>query len=145
MIERMFPVLRGQSDLPRRVRERWPREIPWRLVDAWRAQAYQNHDQTLDRLAERGGLAPEELWAIAHGVQWRTRGRDLPPAITEESAGEWLIALVAEDASREVSGPAFDVADAVLVIDHTGHWEHLLIPVEFDGRECDPSDEDDDP
>lgn len=38
-----------------------PREVPWSLVAPHEAQAKRNHDQTLQRLAERGGLDPKEM------------------------------------------------------------------------------------
>ena len=38
--------------------------IPYLLVKAHEAQAYKNHDQSVDTLALRGGLAYEELYAI---------------------------------------------------------------------------------
>lgn len=85
-----FRVLRDQSRLPAHVRDRWPESLPWALVEPWRAQAWQNHGQTLERLNARGGLAPQELWCVAHGKGWRECPLDEVPA------GAWLIALVAE-------------------------------------------------
>lgn len=40
--------------------------IPWSLVEPLRASCQNFHDQTLERLAERGGLSREELYAHAH-------------------------------------------------------------------------------
>lgn len=88
--ERRFRVLRGQSRVPRAERESWPESLPWSTVEPWRAQAETNHSQTLERLNERGGLAPEELWCAAHGYNLR-RLRDT----TESAAGTWLKGLVA--------------------------------------------------
>ena len=86
---RRFRVLRGQSRLPQAERDRWPESLPWSLVEPWRAQAMRNHDQTLERLNERGGLAPQEMWYVAHGKHWRE-------AIDERAAGEWLIRVAAQ-------------------------------------------------
>lgn len=83
--ERQFRVLRGQSRLPQAVRDTWPATLPWSLVERWREQAELNHSQTLERLNERGGLCPQELWAAAHG-----KGLRAALAITESDAGEWL-------------------------------------------------------
>lgn len=46
---------------------RSPRSVPWDLVEPGRDQAMRNHDQTLERLAERGGLAPCELRCALEG------------------------------------------------------------------------------
>lgn len=86
---RRFRVLRGQSRLPQAERDRWPATLPWSLVEPWRGQAERNHGQTLEVLSERGGLAPDELWCVAHGKHWRD-------AIGEREAGEWLIRIAAE-------------------------------------------------
>jgi hypothetical protein len=43
--------------------EDWfPRSVPWESIAFIAERADRNHSQTLDRLAERGGLSPEELW-----------------------------------------------------------------------------------
>ncbi len=80
-----FPVIVGQSRLPREVLAAWPRSVPWSFAETFRDQAQSNHQQTLERLAERGGLAPDEMWLAAHGHNLRVR-------IDQEYAGEWLIA-----------------------------------------------------
>lgn len=49
--ERRFPVQGGPS-------------IPWWFIASHEAQAKLNHDQTLERLAERGGLSPTEALAV---------------------------------------------------------------------------------
>jgi len=41
-----------------------PRNVPWSLVEPHENQARRNHSQTLTRLAERGGLSPQELIAV---------------------------------------------------------------------------------
>lgn len=48
---RQFPIQGGQS-------------IPWSLIAPHEAQAQSNHDQSLERLAERGGLDPWEALAV---------------------------------------------------------------------------------
>lgn len=47
-----------------------PLAIPAALLDA--RQAMENHGQTLDRLAERGGLSLSEAAAIAERRRWRS-------------------------------------------------------------------------
>jgi len=77
-----FPVLNQQNCRPSE-QKLMPRSVPWAFVEAFRQQAEQNHGQTLERLAERGGLAPEEMWLAAHGL----RLRDMPD---EQVAIDWL-------------------------------------------------------
>lgn len=68
MIGRRFPVLR--SGLAVAAAEACPRSVPWDLVEAHAARARENHDQSLERLAERGGLSPAELYAVVHDLNW---------------------------------------------------------------------------
>lgn len=44
--------------------------IPWEFAELARDQAFRNHDQTLERLAERGGLDPIEFYGACHGMNW---------------------------------------------------------------------------
>ena len=45
--------------------------IPWELIEPHDDQAQRNHHQTLERLAERGGLGPSEAVVIIQDRQWR--------------------------------------------------------------------------
>ena len=47
--------------------------IPWEIIASHEAQAHRNHGQTLQRLAERGGLSPCEAVAIIEDKDYRTR------------------------------------------------------------------------
>jgi hypothetical protein len=49
-----------------------PRSVPWSVVAPHEAQAKRNHDQSLKRLAERGGLSPSELLAVLKGEDLRS-------------------------------------------------------------------------
>lgn len=62
-----------------------PKRIPWHVMDrdSVAIRAKLNHSQTIDRLAERGGLSPAELWAAFHDKSWRE-------APDESTALEWL-------------------------------------------------------
>lgn len=52
--------------------EKWfPRFVPWEKLAHIEAQAKSNHSQTLERLAARGGLSPEELWLAYNGKDLR--------------------------------------------------------------------------
>jgi len=44
------------------------RSVPWAYVEQYRKQAERNHGQTLERLAERGGLGWYELECAANGI-----------------------------------------------------------------------------
>ncbi len=62
MAEKQFPILGGKGII---------KSVPWRLVEPHRDQAMRNHGQTLERLAERGGLGWAELFCIMQGWTWR--------------------------------------------------------------------------
>lgn len=61
MSERRFPILDSTG----------LRSIPWAMLVPNARQALDNHDQTLERLAERGGLAAYEALAVLDGRKWR--------------------------------------------------------------------------
>ena len=56
---RMFPILASQREVLH-----GPRSIPWCIVAPFEARARTSHGQTLERLAERGGLSPRELLLV---------------------------------------------------------------------------------
>lgn len=63
-MDKMFPI-----DPYRMKGEPWfPREIPWAAAETFRTQAEKNHGQTLERLADRGGLSPEEIYFAVKGL-----------------------------------------------------------------------------
>lgn len=91
----LFPVLLDRSH--RLTYLTCPRTVPWSFVEPLRAMALKVHDQTLERLAERGGLDPVELWGLANNVNV-FRASATTPSL--ESAVQWLIsALKAYDAT----------------------------------------------
>lgn len=49
-----------------------PSSVPWDLVEIGREQAQKNHYQTLERLAERGGLSPCEMIAVIENRPWKS-------------------------------------------------------------------------
>lgn len=61
--ERTFPVLWPRLGGPRE-------SIPWAVIEPHRAQATANHYQTLERLAERGGLSWVEMAAVLQNRKW---------------------------------------------------------------------------
>lgn len=46
-------------------------EIPWRLIESHQSQAWNNHDQSLQTLASRGGLSYSEAVAILNDRKWQ--------------------------------------------------------------------------
>ncbi len=95
MSDKRFPVITGQSRVPREIRVRWPRDVPWTFIEKFRAQIESNHDQKLERIAQRGGLAPEEIWLAAH-AQSLSHFRQTVAPPSEQECGEWLIAEMAK-------------------------------------------------
>jgi hypothetical protein len=55
-----FPILKvfGKERQPRRA------SVPWNMLEPHRKQAMRNHNQTLERLAERGGLSEIECLLV---------------------------------------------------------------------------------
>jgi hypothetical protein len=56
-----FPVSLGDQ---RSIWRDAPDSIPWEAISAHESQARANHGQSLDALAQRGGLSPYELLAV---------------------------------------------------------------------------------
>lgn len=93
MSERLFPI-----------QSKHIKSIPWAMIAPYERQAIRNHGgQTLDRLAERGGLSPHEALLILRCHPWYGRIFVLPRdrkerdeyAITtavelQEKANQWL-------------------------------------------------------
>lgn len=83
-----YPVLFGQTTEfyeARRNGTPYPCGVPDSLIDGHDKQAQSNHSQTLERLSQRGGLSPLELWCVAHDKKWHEKGD-----MTEAKAIEWL-------------------------------------------------------
>lgn len=64
---RTFPVIWPYDKAGRAMyeREECPRRVPWSVLAPHEKQAMSNHGgQSLERLAERGGLSPKEMFAV---------------------------------------------------------------------------------
>jgi hypothetical protein len=68
-------------------------KLPWSLIAPHERQAMVNHGQTLERLAERGGLGFTEAEAVIRGMSWR----DLP--LNEAASELWLRERIAAHAA----------------------------------------------
>lgn len=71
--ERQFPVLwQGSREYIDKLKElNCPRKVPWAFIEQYHDECLNNHDQTPQRLAERGGLGPEEIVAVVNGAHSR--------------------------------------------------------------------------
>jgi len=63
-----------------------PSVVPWDLVEPYRDQALKNHNQTLERLNERGGLCVQELKSLLT----RTKYPKEDSSLSFEQACIWL-------------------------------------------------------
>lgn len=89
--ERRFPVLDA---------DRYPgcpARVPWGFVAPHERQAKYNHDQTLTRLAERGGLSPAKLLCVVTGKHWSEMPEQRPD---EKAVPELLRLLTSADPTR---------------------------------------------
>ena len=73
----LFPIINGLREL-RDLRasywSTWPtqnRAIPWAMLAAHEEQAKSNHDQSLEKLASRGGMSPSEMLAVLDDRKWK--------------------------------------------------------------------------
>ncbi len=85
MTEREFPILRTTRE--RRDFPGGRRSVPWSWVAPHEDQARSNHGQSLERLAQRGGLGPDELLCTVHGRSLRAI---FSKALTLADAEAWL-------------------------------------------------------
>ncbi len=98
---RMFPILWGY-DVKAAIKTLraagvpcMPVCIPWDMLAPHARQAKSNHGQTLERLAERGGLGPGEALAVLDDRRW--------DRIPVEKACHELCQRIAAWVSAEVS------------------------------------------
>jgi hypothetical protein len=69
--EDVFPLL-DQSRTYRKMSESpYPKGVPWAFIAPHAEAAMANHGQTLNRLASRGGLSPQEMFAVVQGWPFR--------------------------------------------------------------------------
>lgn len=91
---KLFPVLRqrslgGNKWFPSKA----PSAIDWTLLEPYRPAIQTFHGQSLERLAERGGLSPCELKLhVVHGSDYKTtEWKDA------KAAEAWLLQWLAEN------------------------------------------------
>ena len=49
--------------------------VPWYVMAPHESQCKRNHDQSIARMAERGGFSPAEAWCVVNGVHWHEAER----------------------------------------------------------------------
>lgn len=76
-----------------------PQRIPFMFFDdpAVREACDRNHDQTPETLAQRGGLSPQEAYAVLGG---HSAAKVLDGTITEDEAVEYLRGLASVDEQK---------------------------------------------
>jgi hypothetical protein len=95
--DRPFPVLMGYDQ--RRRFPACPRSVPWSLLAPHEEQALNNHDQSLAKLASRGGLGVSEMLAVIEHRGLRTIGAETAEQVAQ------LNALVAAHLASQPQGP----------------------------------------
>ena len=103
-MEREFPILGENSG------------IPWNAIESHRTQAYKNHNQTIERLAERGGLSWGELLAVLEDRSWRP--------MTEAAAKFRVLQMVVKELDcyrKEALGIAADLLYSDTIIHKIMH------------------------
>lgn len=85
--KRRFPIMGGPS-------------IPWEMIAPYESQAQSNHQQSLERLAERGGLDPSEALAVLESRRWHMMDPKFALASLAEAVRRWearpLLARISE-------------------------------------------------
>jgi hypothetical protein len=89
--ERLFPIMDDDKG------GRW--SMPWRLIEPYNGQALRNHDQSLEKLASRGGLCSEEALAVIRGQRWRDR----TPGHGRKELEDWVRGRIAEERAEEIA------------------------------------------
>ncbi len=89
-----------------------PSSIPWHTIAPYENQALANHQQTLKRLAERGGLDPTEAFFVMTGRTWH----DVPTPISKELQREScaFIDKVAKDGANDQLRKKLEAAELQL-------------------------------
>lgn len=90
--ERMFPVHRDDDGIFR--------QVPWRLLAPHYEWAERNHQQTLQRLAERGGLSLCEMVAIIEHTKYLA----MPAEVAQRRIWDAIQSLPAADDSNPIGG-----------------------------------------
>lgn len=75
-------------------------KIDWQLVQDHGKQARDNHSQTVQRLAERGGLSWCELYAVLHNQRWQRMDQNEALLACRALEARYLTAIEAHKESQ---------------------------------------------
>lgn len=90
-----FPILYGRRERSLYAESGLSDSVPWGVLAPHEEQARNNHQQSLKRLAERGGLCPREMAAVIRDESWR----DAKSRSAEDAAIVILDAIDAMDSA----------------------------------------------
>jgi hypothetical protein len=80
LVARRFPILGAKAIV----------SIPWPMIAACQRRALANHAQTLERLAERGGLSPQEALWVLDDQEWTVYHPDHKARVRAEAEAELI-------------------------------------------------------
>lgn len=63
--------------------------IAWDIIQGHEEQAKRNHGQSLERLAKRGGLGPDELVAVLEDRAWHSMNPEEAKTRLNEIVANW--------------------------------------------------------
>lgn len=71
-MDKLFPIHSSDREVPN-----CPKGIPWEVIAPHEEQALNNHSQTLEKLAQRGGLGLIEMYAVLSDKSYREAEREV--------------------------------------------------------------------
>jgi hypothetical protein len=112
MSERMFPIM-GYHD------------IPWRAIAPAEKQAQENHGQSLERLAERGGLSPCEACAVMQFRPWKKMDDGIAREVLDK-----LVLIELERQTKIAAHPQEQAAPTPPVMKIIEGLQHISFPLQ---------------
>ncbi len=68
----MFPIMMDEKEWENLNTDQLPRRVPMKFMAQFRVRIMKTHDQTIERLTERGGLHPTEICAAMYDKNFFT-------------------------------------------------------------------------
>jgi hypothetical protein len=68
----MFPIMMDENKWETLNDDQLPRRVPMEFMAQFRVRIMKTHDQTIERLAERGGMHPTEICAAMYDKDFYT-------------------------------------------------------------------------
>ncbi len=85
-----FPIMLDHETRKELVNILHPRSVPWKFIWQYAKTAVDNHNQTLHRLRQRGGLCPGEICAVIYAdTKWWWVAADLAMTRLIEVVDKW--------------------------------------------------------